>query len=431
MKILIITFGSRGDVQPYVALGKGLQIAGHTVTICTSSSFESFVTEHGLRYAYASNELLKLMDSEAGRGAMEDTNGVFGAVKSTLSLMKEAKVINRQLLYDSWAAAQAAEPDLIIFHPKVLSATSIAEKLDVPVMLAMPVPIIVPTTESPTIGLPDLKVGGWYNKATYQLIQMGYRTYAGMVDEFRQDVLGLDKSPKSAGLLYMANHQPVPVLHAYSEHVVPRPHDWPDQAHVTGYWFLDRLTEWEPSAELQAFLEAGEPPVYVGFGSMAGRNPQGLTHIVIEALQQAQVRGLIATGWGGLDVNSLPDTIFKLDQAPHDWLFPRVAAVVHHGGAGTTAAGLRAGRPTIICPFFGDQPFWGRRVQALGVGSKPIPQKNLTVDKLAAAIREVTISESIQQNAAVLGEKIRQEDGIANAVSIIERALLQSERVPH
>jgi sterol 3beta-glucosyltransferase len=127
----------------------------------------------------------------------------------------------------------------------------------------------------------------------------------------------------------------------------------------------------------------------------------------------------------------LPDTIFKLDQAPHDWLFPRVAAVVHHGGAGTTAAGLRAGRPTIICPFFGDQPFWGRRVQALGVGSKPIPQKNLTVDKLAAAIREVTISESIQQNAAVLGEKVRQEDGIANAVSIIERALLQSERVPH
>jgi sterol 3beta-glucosyltransferase len=312
-----------------------------------------------------------------------------------------------------------------------LSATSIAEKLDVPVMLAMPVPMIVPTTESPTIGLPDLKVGGWYNKATYQLIQMGYRTYAGMVDEFRQDVLGLDKSPKSAGLLYMANHQPVPVLHAYSEHVVPRPHDWPDQAHVTGYWFLDRLTQWEPSAELQAFLEAGEPPVYVGFGSMAGRNPQGLTHIVIEALQQAQVRGLIATGWGGLDVNSLPDTIFKLDQAPHDWLFPRVAAVVHHGGAGTTAAGLRAGRPTIICPFFGDQPFWGRRVQALGVGSKPIPQKNLTVDKLAAAIREVTISESIQQNAAVLGEKVRQEDGIANAVSIIERALLQSERVPH
>ncbi|NEO00729.1 MAG: glycosyltransferase family 1 protein, partial [Moorea sp. SIO3I7] len=170
-------------------------------------------------------------------------------------------------------------------------------------------------------------------------------------------------------------------------------------------------------------LDAGNPPVYVGFGSMAGRDPQRLTEIVIEGLQQANVRGIIATGWGGLAVDDLPDSIFKIDSAPHDWLFPRMAAVVHHGGAGTTAAGLRAGRPTIICPFFVDQPFWGDRVHALGVGSKPIPQKTLTAEKLATAIREVTTNQTIRQNAEALGKQIRDEDGIANAIAIIESQL--------
>lgn len=210
------------------------------------------------------------------------------------------------------------------------------------------------------------------------------------------------------------------MLHYYSLHVVPRPHDWPRNAHVTGYWFLDRLDEWKPSAELQAFLDEGEAPVYVGFGSMAGRNPQRVANIVIEALQQAKVRGIIATGWGGLEVNDVPDTILHIDQAPHEWLFPRMSAVVHHGGAGTTAAGLRAGRPTVVCPFMGDQPFWGNRVHVLGVGPKPIPQKKLTVKKLANALRAVTSNVAMRKRAESLGDQIRHEDGISNAIAIIE-----------
>jgi sterol 3beta-glucosyltransferase len=190
---------------------------------------------------------------------------------------------------------------------------------------------------------------------------------------------------------------------------------------MNGYWFLDQPNDWQPSVELQAFLDAGDPPVYVGFGSMAGRKPQRLAQIVIEALQAANVRGVIATGWGGLDANDLPETIFKIDQAPHDWLFPRMAAVAHHGGAGTTAAGLRAGRPTVICSFIADQPFWGARVYALGVGPKHIPQKQLTVEKLAAAIREATTNPAMRQRAADLGEQIRAEDGVADTVALIER----------
>jgi sterol 3beta-glucosyltransferase len=421
MNVFIVTIGSRGDVQPFVALGKGLKAAGHKVTLCTSSSFEPFVSSHGLDYGYMTDELLKLMGSDAGRNAMENTNGILGSIKTMIKLMKEAKPINRQMLKDSWEAAQAVEPDIVLFHPKALGGVHIAEKLGVPVMMAIPLPMILPTVEFPTIGFPNWNIGGWYNKLTYAFVRMGFHMYDGTVNKFRQGILNLNKFPKSSGVLHLANGRAIPVLHPFSTHVVPRPNDWPDNAYVTGYWFLNRLSEWEPSAELKTFLDEGEAPVYVGFGSMAGRSPRKIANIVIEALQQANVRGIIATGWGGLDLDDLPERIFKIDKVPHDWLFPRMAAVVHHGGAGTTAAGLRAGRPTIICPFFGDQPYWGRRVHSLRVGSKPIPQKKMTVEKLVTAIREVTTDQTILQNAEALGKKIRSEDGVAYAVAIIER----------
>jgi sterol 3beta-glucosyltransferase len=421
MKVLIITFGSRGDVQPYIALGKGLRRSGHAVTICTCSSFESFITENGLDYGYAADDLIKLGTSIEGREAMEDTVGIFGTLKVMIKMMKQAKPINRQMLIDSWNAAQAVKPDIILFNCKSLGAVSIAEKLGIGAAMILLQPMIVPTVESPAIGLPNWKLGGWYNKLTYKLVHLGYSAYKGMVNEFRRGSLGLDKFPKSTGLLYSADSRPIPVLHCFSQHVVPRPSDWPDNSYVTGYCFLNQSDEWEPSAGLKAFFDEGRAPIYFGFGSMAGRNPQRLTRIIIEALKQTKMRGIIASGWGGLTPDELPDTIVEIEKAPHDWLFPRVAAVVHHGGAGTTAAGLRAGCPTIICPFFGDQPFWGRRIYELGVGSKPIPQKKLTVEKLCAAIREVTENQNIYQKAKALGEKIRNEDGIASAIGIIER----------
>ncbi len=420
MNIFIVTLGSRGDVQPYVALGKGLKAAGHTVTLCTSNSFEPFITEHGLNYGYMNDALINLLDSVEGRAAMEDSSGTFGLIKTYIRLMQQSQEINKGLLIDSWEAAQKVNPDIIIYHPKALGGVHIAEKLGVPVMLALPVPLAVPTTEFPAIGVPDLNIGGWYNKLGYNLINLGYRSYAGIVDEFRQEHLGLDKFPRSSGILYKRNGEAIPVLHGISQQVLPRPADWPDQAYITGYWFMNHREDWQPSAELQAFLEAGPPPVYIGFGSMAGKNPQRMAQIVVEALQSTDRRGIIASGWGGLEANSLPDTILKIDSAPHDWLFPRVTAVVHHGGAGTTAAGLRAGRPTIICPFLGDQPFWGKRVHNLGVGSKPIPHKKLTAETLSAALQQVTTDTAIRQRAEALGEKIRREDGIARAIDIIE-----------
>jgi sterol 3beta-glucosyltransferase len=421
MKVFIVTFGSRGDVQPYVALGKGLKTAGHTVTICTADSFESFVTDNGLNYAYMTGELLKLLNTDAGREAIEDTDGLFGTAKTMLKLVKATKPLNREMMEDSVKAAEIVQPDIVIYHPKALGGVHIAEKYNVPAVMAMLQPMMVPTAEFPPIGLPDLKIGGWYNKMVYGLIPMGYRTYAKDIDEVRQEKMGLVKFPKSSGVTQTAAGRPITILHGYSRHVLPQPADWPAHAHVNGYWFLDQQENWTPPADLQRFLEAGPPPIYVGFGSMAGRNPQRLADIVISALQKANLRGIIATGWGGLDAGELPETIYKIDQAPHDWLFPRMAAVVHHGGAGTTAASLRAGKPTIICPFFGDQPFWGRRVHDLGAGPQPIPQKKLSADKLAGVLQTVTHNQPMHDRATLLGKQIRQEDGIAHAVSIIEQ----------
>jgi sterol 3beta-glucosyltransferase len=182
---------------------------------------------------------------------------------------------------------------------------------------------------------------------------------------------------------------------------------------------------------LQAFLNAGEAPVYVGFGSMIAESPEVTTRTVIEAFQRSGQRGVIASGWGGLRPSDLPDSIYLLKEAPHEWLFPRMSAVVHHGGAGTAAAGLRAGKPTVICPFIADQPFWGKRVEALGVGTAPIPQKQLTAEKLAAAIRTAATDQGMRQRAAALGQQLQAEDGVGNALKVIQSVGKASSETEH
>ena len=421
MNILIVTLGSRGDVQPYIALGKGLKSAGHHITLCTSEMFQPFITEHGLQYGYMNNKLIQLIDSDAGREVLDNMDTLWGTIKTTIKLFKQVKPMYRQTLHDIWQTAQEVDPEVIILASKAaVLAEPIADKLDIPLLMSMYSPQFVPSDLVPSIGFPDLKLGAWYNRLTYWVTHLTISLYKGVATDFRYTVLQLPPKPKRLGILNRADGTPIPQLFCYSQLVSPRPADWPDSAYVNGYWFLERVNDWHPSEELRAFLESGEAPVYIGFGSIPVRYPKRLANVAIEALQSTNQRGILATGWGRLEASQLPDTIFKLDQAPHDWLFSRVSAVVHHGGAGTTAAGLRAGRPTIICPFFGDQPFWGQRVYSLGVGPKPIPQKKLTVKMLSQAIREVTSNTDMRQKAEALGESIRAEDGIGNAIAIIE-----------
>jgi UDP:flavonoid glycosyltransferase YjiC (YdhE family) len=215
-----------------------------------------------------------------------------------------------------------------------------------------------------------------------------------------------------------------PLLYCYSSAVAPPPDDWGDWIDVTGYWFLDRPTDWTPPEELAAFLDDGPPPVYVGgFGNMTNRDPRELARMVVHALAKTGQRAVILTGWGGLQRSELPPGICAVDWVPFDWLLPRVSAVVHHGGSGTTAASLRAGVPTVVVPFFLDQFFWGRRVHALGVGPEPILRSRLTADALTEAIRTVTTDGGMRQRAEALSRRIRAEDGVARAVATFERHL--------
>jgi UDP:flavonoid glycosyltransferase YjiC (YdhE family) len=211
---------------------------------------------------------------------------------------------------------------------------------------------------------------------------------------------------------------------------MPPPSDWNAVTHVTGYWHLPPERDWQPPADLLDFLDGGAPPVYIGFGSMVSADPTAKARLIVDAVTQAGLRAVLATGWGALDAGELPDSIHVLQEAPHEWLFPRMAAVVHHGGAGTTAAGLTAGKPSIICPFIADQPFWGRRVEQLGVGPAPIPQGKLSAARLADALKVAVSDAGMRERAAALGDKLRAEDGVANAVGLVKRYAGEPVRTP-
>jgi len=211
-----------------------------------------------------------------------------------------------------------------------------------------------------------------------------------------------------------------PIVNLYSEALIPRPPDWPSFAHVTGFVLDPEPTNYVPPPALSAFLDAGPPPVYIGFGSMTGRNPVTLARVAVRALQLSGQRGLLATGWGGMRPDELPPHVFPLPEVPHAWLFERVSAVVHHGGVGTTAAGLRAGRPTLVCAFFGDQPFFGLRVHAIGAGPKPIVRRQLDADLLASRIGDLVSNAQYRENARRIGERLAAEGGTSRAADVIE-----------
>jgi sterol 3beta-glucosyltransferase len=418
MRILLLSLGTRGDIEPFVALGQRLRLAGHDVAVCASASFEPWVTEHGLAYVYMNNDIVDLVNSEAGRRGLEGYGGVLGVPKRLIEASRRFKAIFRKTLAEQWEAAQGAEA--IIYHPNAVGGYHIAEALGVIGIMADPLPTWVPTSAFPHIVAPDLRLGGWYNRLTHRFLAVVPRLLFGsVVTRWREKTLKLPPRSLFASELVRADGRPVPILLCFSRHVVPPPPDWPESVRVTGYWFLDEGLTWHPPTRLLEFLAAGSPPVFVGFGSMAGREPARKARIVLDALAQAGQRGLIVTGWGGLSVPDPPRDVHVAEFIPYDWVLPQVAAVVHHGGAGTTAAGLRAGKPTIICPFVADQPFWGKRVAALGVGPPPIVQRKLTASKLAMAIRQAVTDAPMQRRAAELAARISAEDGVANAVDCV------------
>jgi sterol 3beta-glucosyltransferase len=417
MRITILAAGSRGDVQPYVALGMGLQKAGHEVRLVASSDFEAFIKSRGLGFFSAGVDMRRLLQAEEAQATLASERSTLRGLWQTI---REWRPAIQQVHESMWQASQ--ETQAIVFSTLGMGAYHVAERLGVPCFWALTFPMFGRTRTQPNPLLPALPLGGGYNLLTHVFVERFWQQLAGRAsNSWRQAQLDLPPIPLHKWPYTQLHGRSVPLLYGYSPTVAARPPDWSDHAHVTGYWFLDHSPDWQPSEHLAAFLDSGPPPVYVGFGSMNTRDPQGTSRIVLDALKRSGQRGVIATGWGGLSESDLPDEVFVVESVPHDWLFPRMAAVVHHGGAGTTGAGLRAGVPSIVVPFAGDQPFWARRVKALGVGPDPIARSHLTSDGLADAIGIAVTSEPIRRRAARLGHAIRAEDGIGNAVRVFSR----------
>ncbi len=413
MKVGIAAVGSRGDVQPYVALGQGLRRAGHDVRLLVDPTFGDLVRGAGLELApIAADPAAALADDLAAIG--DNPLRLFGWFRRHLT------PIARTHFQDVRDASEGL--DALLHSALALAAPHVAERRGIP-SLATYVQPLSATAEFASPMMPRPPSWAPLKRA---LNRLGYRfgdavifrLVSDVLDECRRDILG--QGPLPRGWFRSLQRSRWPIVYGYSEHVLPKPADWGDWLHVTGYWFLEEGA-WEAPRELREFLEAGEPPVYVGFGSMEKSGTSDTTDLVMEAARLARVRAIVLGG--GPSPTRLSDTVLAVPGAPHDLLFPRCAAVVHHGGAGTTAAGLRAGVPAVTVPFFADQFFWGWRLSDLGAGAPPIRRRKLTAARLAGAIRLVTASDRIRAVARELGSRIRSEDGVGTAVKLIERQL--------
>ena len=419
MRVLILTLGSRGDVQPFVALGAALRARGHDVALSTGRGFEAMIEAKGLTAAPLSDDVREQVRSPEIQQALRSFSGKVRAWRA-------AKGWFRRQLDEMWGVAQEVRPDVIVYHyAKALAAQHIAEALSIVAMPVTLIPALAPTSAFPSLAVPVRSLGPVGNRLSHQALNgLIAALLSGKVRAWRHESLDLHAN-YAGGLLdgYAPPQHPggrkAPRFHAFSRYLVARPDDWAERDQVPGYWFCEPADGWEPPDSLARFLEAGPPPVYVGFGSMPSENAGKLTRIVVEALEAADMRGILASGWGGLDDSLRAKRIHFLESAPHDWLFPRCSAVVHHGGAGTTHEGLRWGRPSIVCPVFGDQPFWGRRVADIGAGPAPIPQKKLTPESLATALTAAR-SPAVVTRAEEIGTQIRAEPGTDAAVSAIE-----------
>ena len=271
------------------------------MTVATCARFQGSIEAHGLDYGFISDDLLKIIDSDEGKALMEDTRGILRIVATNVRLARRMGPIQQRTVEQCWEVAREIQPHLICFHPKAILGPTIAEKQDIPGILTSPLPLLVPTGEYPCMGFPALPLGDWYNRLTYGIVHAMIRLFSGKYVRTWRRQTGTPVRRHNLDLLKDQAGRPIPALHGYSRHVLPEPADWPETAIAAGYWFLDAPRDWTPPEELTDFLEAGPAPIYIGFGSMSGRNPRRLTEAVVAALLRGEHRGILATCWGGLE----------------------------------------------------------------------------------------------------------------------------------
>lgn len=413
-RIALVTIGTQGDVQPYIALAIALKDRGYTVVMGASEEFEPLVSSLGIEFHSLGPSIQAFLRQSRFENAMSQSMLINGP-----SLLRQGQQIAETAARAAWAMCQGA--DAIVINMNTSFGIDIAEALNIPAIMTALQPLNS-TSEFPiSMYYVADDLGPALNKLTYTAATVQQAYWNLPRNKLRRELMGLE-ARVMGGVFTNTDGSPLTTLYAYSSAISPRPHDWPQTAIVTGYWTLRDTSGWEPSPEFKAFLSAGEAPVYIGFGSMpfgAERN----TRILKEAVDIWGGRAVVARGWGGIDPRDLPDNIFAIEKAPHDKLFRYVSAVVHHGGAGTTSAGLHLGRPTFVVPQAMDQPYWGRRVYELGCGPKPIRLRKLTAETLAAALQDLSSNSEYRRNAADLAEVLHGEDGEAEAIKVIEEVM--------
>jgi sterol 3beta-glucosyltransferase len=414
-RIAVFALGTRGDVQPMLALAKGLKAAGYDITLVTGDNFVDWTQQQGIE-AVGTVDMDAMMSSESGIAWSESSRSAAEQLVHMGKLMNE---YGAQMTEGAHRGVQGADAIISGFVSDFI-ATALAEKYQLPTVSAALQPYR-PTRSGPASLSPIFPRGtSILNAVMGRFVErLLFRVYEPTMNRFRTQVLGLSSLDVNA--YYKRLHE-TPTVNGFSRFVVPPAPDWGEDVYTAGYWFLEEA-KWQPPEELVQFLEGGAPPVYIGFGSMTSSDPAGTIRRIGEVLSKLGLRGVIPAKWNTQQFTQaeLPSHLYAVDRVPHRWLFPRMQAVVHHGGAGTTAAGLYAGKPTLVVPHMSDQPYWGRRVAALGAGPHPLPRHRLNNRLLTARLRELVTNTMIQSSAQVLGEKIRAEHGIDNAVRFIQQ----------
>ncbi|CAH9101655.1 unnamed protein product [Cuscuta europaea] len=425
LQIAMLVVGTRGDVQPFLAIARRLQDFGHCVRLATHANFRDFVKSAGIDFYPLGG------DPRVLSGYMARNKGLVPSAPGEIAVQrKQLKAIIESLL------PACTEPDIetgqpfrvqaIIANPPAYGHVHVAEALEVPIHIFFTMPW-TPTYEFPhPLARVPQSAGYWLSYMVVDLlIWWGIRSY---INDFRKKKLSLP--PIAYFSTYHGSISHLPTGYIWSPHVVPKPQDWGPLVDVVGYCFLNHGSNYQPPEAFALWIQQGTKPIYIGFGSMPLEDSKKTTKVILEALKITGQRGIIDRGWGGLgNCQDIPESVYQISDCPHDWLFPQCAAVIHHGGAGTTAAGLRAGCPTTIVPFFGDQYFWGDRIHQKGLGPPPIPISLLSIETIVEAIKFM-LQPEVKSCVMELAKMIENEDGVVGAVDAFHRHLPREMPLP-
>jgi len=413
MKITVLTLGSRGDVQPYITLGKALISRGHDVTLCTGGSFKAWIEANGLTFHEASIDFMEILKTDIGQSIINGGGNLFKILKYS----KEVIFPLYRKTFDDFLEASRGS-DLIIYHPKALGATDVAQYYNIPCLSLPPVPIIYPIIEFPNLAVSSKKsLGKFFNRLSYTVVKYGESSSMKDINDFRINTLKLNKR-KMGALSSSINGKPIPILYPLSPALFEDVSSWNGHVIVSGFFYMDMQNE-TLDPKIQTFIEEGTTPIAISFSSMPLKNPERFKELLLQALEKTKDRAIVLTGVSGMTFEDHP-SILAIESAPHRLLFKACKGIVHHGGVGTMSEALLSGVPQVIMPFNVDQPFWANRLYRLGYCAEPLHEKGLTLEHLVTTFAQFNDTDLIQR-ARTIASKLATEDGLGVACDYIEK----------